>query len=123
MTAPNLISPTSIYGKTTYISPTGTNETLLLTNSDNSNKTYKISSLLAVNIDGSSAVDCTVKLYNDDTTGTGYAIVNTVAVPADATVILLGKDTPLWIEEDRRITVTASAGDDLTVICSYEEIT
>jgi hypothetical protein len=43
-------------------------------------------------------------------------------VPADATVIVVDKNAPLWLEEDRSIVVMPSASDDLEFVCSYLEI-
>jgi hypothetical protein len=37
-------------------------------------------------------------------------------------VVLIGRDAPIWLEEDRRITIQASAADDLAIVCSYEEV-
>lgn len=122
MAAPNLNSPTTITGKTTYLALSSTSETDLLTNAASSGKALRITSLFLCNVDGTNNVDATLKLYSAATGGTGYAIVSTLTVPADATVTPLGRDISLWLEEDRRLTVTASAADDLTVVCSYEEV-
>lgn len=121
MTAPNLISPTTINGKTTYLAAT-TTESDLLTNSSSSGKAIKIISLYVANIDGSSAADITVKIYSAASGGTGYEIASTVSVPADASIVIIGRDAPIWLEEDRRIAVVAGTASDLIVVCSYEEV-
>jgi len=121
MAAPNLASPTSITGKTTYLDLTSTSETDLLVNSASSGKALRVTFLALCNVDGTATVDATVKIYSAASGGTGYEIVSTMTVPADATVTPLGRDLSLWLEEDRRLTVTASAADDLVVVCSYEE--
>jgi hypothetical protein len=54
--------------------------------------------------------------------GTGRAICSTVDVPADATLVVIAKDAPVWLEEDRSITVMPSASNDLEFVCSYIEI-
>ena len=122
MTAPNLANPSSILGKTTYTVLNSTSETTLLTNSANSNKTIKITSLIFANIDGTNNCDISASIYNAAVSGTGYKIAHTITVPADSTFAPLGRDIPLWLEEDRRITVQASASGDISVILSYEEI-
>jgi hypothetical protein len=43
-------------------------------------------------------------------------------VPVGAVVILIGKENPVWLEEDKRITVTAGTANILDVVCSYEEV-
>lgn len=122
MAAPNLNSPTTITGKTTYLALSSTSETDLLVNAASSGKALRVTSLFLANVDGTNNVDATVKIYDAASAGTGYEIVSTLTVPADATVTPLGRDISLWLEEDRRLTVTASAADDLTVVCSYEEV-
>ena len=121
MAAPNLVSPTSVYGKTTYANLSAS-ETAILTNAASSNKLLKVTSLYAANIDGTNSVDCTIKVYSSATAGTAYNLSHLVAIPARATVVMIGKDAPIYLEEDRRITVTASASGDLSVVLSYEEV-
>jgi hypothetical protein len=122
MAAPNLAAPTSITGKTTYLDLASTSETDLLVNAASSGKALRVTFLSLCNVDGTNDVDATVRIYSAASGGTGYEIVSTLTVPADATVTPLGRDLSLWLEEDRRLTVTASAADDLVVVCSYEEV-
>jgi hypothetical protein len=123
MAAPNLNAPTSVTGKTTYLTLANTNETDLLVNSSSSGKAMRVTCVMLVNIDGSAAVDASATIYTAASGGTGHKICNTLNVPADSTVVLLSRENALWLEEDRRITVQASASSDLAVICSYEEVT
>ena len=123
MTAPNLLDPSSIVGKTTYLTLADTNETDLLVNASGSDTAMRVTNLMAANIDGSGAADITATLYTAASGGTGYAIASTVSVPADSTMVILTRENGFWLEEDRRITVQASASGDLSVICSYEEVT
>lgn len=122
MAAPNLNAPTTINGKTTYLSLANTTETTLLSNAASSGKAMRVTSLLLANINGTGGVDATVRIYSSASSGTGYEICRTLTVPANATVVLLGRDAGVWLEEDRRITVTASAANYLAVVCSYEEV-
>jgi hypothetical protein len=122
MAAPNLNAPTTITGKATYLTLANTTETDLLVNAASSGKALRVTMVTLANIDGTSSVDATVRIYNAASGGTGFALASTVTIPADATVVLLGRDSSVWLEEDRRLTVTASAGGDLAVVCSYEEV-
>jgi hypothetical protein len=122
MAAPNLHAPTTITGKTTYLTLANTNETDLLVNAASSGKALRVTMVTLANIDGVNNVDATVKIYTAASGGTGHALASTITIPADATVVLLGRDSSVWLEEDRRLTVTASAGGDLAVVCSYEEV-
>lgn len=124
MAAPNIVGPTTITAKTAVLSSvTGATGTVLLSNAASSGKAFQVTSLYVANVDGTSACDVTIKLHSqDDAGGTGRAICSTVSVPADATVIVVDKNAPIWLEEDKSIVVTPSASNDLEFVCSYLEI-
>lgn len=123
MANPNIVNVTDIRGKTVVASLTTTNSTLVVENVAASGKVFKINSLIVSNVDGSNATDITINLFSEDNIGgTGTQIVSTVAVPADASLVVIDKNTPIYLEEDRSIGATASAASDLKVVCSYEEI-
>lgn len=123
MANPNIVNVTDIRGKTVVASLTTTNSTLVVENVAASGKVFKINSLIVSNVDGSSAADITINLFSEDNIGgTGTQIVSTVSVPADASLVVISKDTSIYLEEDKSIGATASAANDLKVICSYEEI-
>ena len=121
MTAPNMISPTSIYPKSKGVALTSTSETDLLVNSASSNKTIRVQSVYAANVDGTNGADVTLKWYDAASGGNGYHLAKTIAIPADATVVLLAADAYIWLEEDTRLTVQASGANDIEIVCSYEE--
>jgi hypothetical protein len=78
-----------------------------------SGKVFKINSLIVSNVDGSSAADITVSLFSEDNIGgTATEIVSTVTVPADASLVVISKDTSIYLEEDKSIGATASAASD-----------
>jgi hypothetical protein len=124
MAAPNIVGPTTITAKTAVLSSvTGATGTVLLSNAASSGKAFQVTSLYVANVDGTVAADVTIKLHAEDDGGsTGRAICSTVSVPADATVIVVDKNAPVWLEEDRSIVVTPSASNDLEFVCSYLEI-
>jgi hypothetical protein len=123
MANPNIVNVTDIRGKTVVTNLTSTNATLVVENPASSNKVLKINSLYVSNVDGSAAADITISLYSEDNIGgTATQIVSTVSVPADATLVVISKDTSIYLEEDKSIGATASAANDLKVVCSYEEI-
>lgn len=122
MAAPNLAAPNTITGKTTYLTLANTNETDLLVNASSSGKALRVTNVMFVNIDGAAAVDGSLTIYTAASGGTGHKIANTVTVPADSSIVVLSRENSVWLEEDRRLTVQASAASDLAVICSYEEV-
>lgn len=123
MAAPNLVSPTTITGKSATVSLTTTSATSVLSNAASSGKVLKINSLYVANIDGTSSADITINYYSSAALGgTATAICSTVVVPADATLVVIDKDAYIYVEEDRSIGATASAANDLQIVVSFEEI-
>lgn len=123
MTAPNIVNVTTIYGKTGYITPTDTAANILLANPASSGKVLKINQIVAANIDGTNAVDVTVEINTAAAgSGTSFAVVSTVSVPADATLIVTDKTTAIYLEEDKSILVTSGTANKISYTISYEEI-
>jgi DNA/RNA endonuclease YhcR with UshA esterase domain len=126
MANPNIVNVTTILGNTSTNLISSTNDpfaTALVNNAASSGKVYKINSIVVANVDGSSAADITIKIFSqDDLGGTGTAIVSTISVPADATLIVTDKTTSFYLLEDKSIGATASAANDLVVTASWEEI-
>jgi hypothetical protein len=123
MAAPNVVNVSTITGKTAVVNLSSTNATLVVENVAASGKVFKINTLYVSNVNGSTAADITISLYSEDNIGgTATQIVSTVSVPADATLVVISKDTSIYLEEDKSIGATASAANDLKVVCSYEEI-
>ena len=131
MAAPNIVNVTTIYGKTTYFTPSGTSAVVLLPNAAASGKVLKINQIVAANVNGTAAVDTTVSLYTNGAVaqgsapsgGTAYPIVSTVSVPADASLIVTDKTTAIYLEEGTSITVTSGTASGITYSISYEDIT
>lgn len=123
MAAPNIVNVTTITGKTAVVDLSTTNATAVVSNAASSGKVFKINSLIVSNVDGTNSAGITISYYSqDDIGGTATQIVSTVTVPADASLVVIDKNSSIYLEEDRSIGATASAASDLKVICSYEEI-
>lgn len=118
MAAPNIVNVSTITGKTAT-QAVGTSATAIVSNSAASGKVFKINSLIISNVDGTNNADITVDHYNGTT---AYHIAKTVVVPADATLIVIDKNSSIYLEEGISLRLTASAASDLEAICSYEEI-
>jgi hypothetical protein len=123
MANPNIVNVSDIRGKTAYLTPADTNAAVLLANAASSGKVYKINSLVAANVDGTSAVAVTVAINTAAAgSGTGYPIASTVDVPADASLIIVDKTNGFYLEEDKSIVVTSGSANDIVFTVSYEEI-
>ena len=123
MANPNIVGVTTITGKTAIFSLGDTSATTILNNAASSNIVFKVNTIIVANDDGTNAADITVTLFpEDDAGGTGVQIASTISVAADSTLVVIDKASSFYLEEDRSIQATASAGGDLNVIISYEEI-
>jgi len=124
MAAPNIVNVTTITGVTTAIEITTTAPISFVSNAASSNKVFKIGTVLVSNTDGNNAADVTIKWHQAASAGVGNSvpIANTVPVPADSSIVIIGKDSPIYLEENRSLSIQASAVNDIAVICSYEEI-
>lgn len=123
MAAPNIVNVSTITGKSFYLALSTTSATQLVSNAASSGKVFKINMIQVANVDGTNACDVTVDYHTeDDIGGTAYSLVSTVSVPADASLVVLDKNTAMYLEEDRSISVTAGTANDLEVLVSYEEI-
>lgn len=130
MAAPNIASLTTITGKTTYLTPSGTSAVVLLRNAASSNTVLKINQIVAANVNGSVAVNATVALYTNGgvaqgsapSGGTAFPIASVISVPANASLIVADKTTGIYLEENASIIVTSGTGSGITYSISYEEM-
>jgi len=123
MANPNIVNVNAIYGKTATVNLSTTSATAVISNASASSKVLKVNSIYVVNTDGTNSADITISYYSAAALGgTAYPIASTITVPADSSLVIVERNSSIYIEEDRSIGATASAADDLTVICSYEEI-
>lgn len=125
MANPNIVNVSSIKGVTTAVSISNTNTmNVLVSNAASSNKVLKINTILAANDDASSGnVEVTVKVFNQAAgAGTSFSLANSIVVPYQSSIVLLAKDSPIYLNENMSISAAASAADDVDIVCSYEEI-
>lgn len=119
MTAPNIVNVATITAKTTAAALGTTLTTSLLANPSSSNKVFKINTILVSNVDGTNTAQVTMDYFDGST---GFKIANTIDVPADTTIVLIDKNSSIYLEENKSIRGGANATGDLEVIISYEEI-
>lgn len=124
MAAPNILNLSSIVGVTTMVNIANAEASnVIISNSSSSNSAYRINSIIASNIDGTDAAWVSVKITNSAAgAGTSFPIADTITVPADSTLVVLGKDAPIYLEEDRSIIAIAQNADDICIVASYEVI-
>ena len=118
MANPNLVNVTSIYGKSINGALTTTLTTDLLTCA--SDKLIKINNIIVANIDGTNAATVTMGIIKSG--GSVVKFASTISVPADATLVLIDKNSSIYLEEADVLEGGASADGDLTYTISYEEL-
>jgi hypothetical protein len=129
MANPNIVNVSAIYGVTTYYVPSGTTAVVLLPNAASSGLVYKINQIVVSN-GTASAANATVSVYTNGavaqgsapSSGTAYPVINTVSVPAYASLIAVDKTTSLYLMEGTSITITSGTANSLTFSISYESI-
>ena len=122
MAAPNLVSPTTINGKTVTVNLTTTSATSVLSNAASSGKVLKVNALYVANTT-SSAANITINQYSAAALGgTAFPIASTVSVPGNATLVVIDKDAYVYLEENTSLGATAGTANALQIVCSYEDI-
>ena len=136
MAAPNIVNVATITGITTFIAGINTGGdggpitenpagvTTIVSNAAASGKVLKINSLVAAGVGQTTGV--TVNIY-DKATATGAAntvsIASTIAVPTFSSVVIIGKENAIYLEEDRSLGVYCQpAAGSINVVVAYEEI-
>jgi hypothetical protein len=120
MAAPNIVNVSTIIAKSTGLAVSNST-TAIVTNPAASGKVFKVNSLIISNINGTASADITATVFKAAVT-TSFNIAFTIAVPNDATLVLISKDSSIYLEEGDEIRLTASANSFLHGIVSCEEI-
>lgn len=118
MAPPNLKTPTTVRGKTVGYAVT-TSLANALANAAASGKLLKVVAVYCANVDGAATADITLSHYDGTT---DFRIGSTIAVPADATQVLVTREAPVYLEEGQSLRAVASATGDLELVICYEDI-
>ena len=126
MANPNIVSVATILGGNLGWNLSATLTSTLMEVA--ANKIVKINRITVANVDGSNAANLSLFVDGLTTAGadgispTGASatvyLANTVAVPADATLVV--SDTPIYLMEGDILKGGASAAGDLDLFISYE---
>ena len=123
MAAPNIAALTTITGAADGFSVTSTSATVVLNCSAGASEVRKLNTLIIANDDGTNTVNVDVSYHTqDDGGGTAFKVANTIPVPADTSIVIIDKNSYVYLEEDTSVSVTASAASDVDVLVSYEVI-
>tara|TARA_X000001388_G_scaffold44258_1_gene31363 strand:+ start:563 stop:958 length:396 start_codon:yes stop_codon:yes gene_type:complete len=130
MAAPNIVNVATINAKTDMFALATTGAITILTNASSSGIVMQVNSIYVSNVDGSANADISIDIHNGVATaggsssaaGVGFALASTVVVPADGSLVVLDKNSPVFLEEAMSISAAPSASGDLEVVISYQEI-
>lgn len=122
MAAPNIVSVTTIIGKTVGKALTASLLDIV-TNSAASNKVFKINSVIVSNVHGTNNAEVNVVFYDSsEGGGTNFYLAKTIIVPADSSLVVISKDANIYLEEGDIIRAQTTATSLLEIVVSYEEI-
>lgn len=121
MANPNIVNVTSILGKNAFLALTTSFQTIV-TNANSSDKILKINSLIINNIDGTNASSVSSVIANATSLALLGYLANTISVPGDSSLVLISKDTSIYLLENQVLRLQASSNSDLHATISYEEI-
>ncbi len=115
MSAPNLVSPTTVNGKTAHLALTGSAADIIA--AVTTSHVYHVQAIFCANI---TAAAHPVSIFHK-AGGTSYDIAKSISVPANATInVLDGK--VLWLEEGDSLTGNSDASSQITVNATYEDM-
>jgi hypothetical protein len=117
MAAPNIFTATNCIAKSAHQLAT-TSLTAIVTNAAASGKLFKVNSILAVN-KSTEFADVTVDIFRSSTS---FPLAFGITVPTKSTLIVLGKDTPLYMEEGDVLRISSSTASALNITVVYEEV-
>lgn len=97
MAAPNIVNVATITAKTDSVALSSTGGISVLSNASNSGIVMQVVALYAANVDGTNNADVTITVHNEPSgAGTGFALAKTVVVPADASIVIIDKNSPIF---------------------------
>ena len=118
MAAPNTLNLTSITLKTS-LAALSTVTSNIITNSSSSNTVDKLNDVIVCNY---SNVTITANVMINRST-TAYFLAGNISVPANSTLVVLGKDTAVYLEEGDVLQANVSANSSAHISAAYELIT
>lgn len=122
MANPNISALTSVTGFTIF-DTMPSSLTSVLSNASGSNTIIKINTIIVSNIHNSNNVDISFAL-NSAASGGGsnYYISKNITVPINSSLVIVGKDAPIYLTENRSVVCIASASSNADYTISYETI-
>lgn len=118
MANPNIVNVTAIYGETVGMNATTANANVVQ-NGGSSGAVYKINSLYASNLNDAVNMDLNVDLIRQ---ANSFAMMRNVPIPYNSTIVVVSKDSSLYLREGDALQISTSSNSNVQVVCSYEVI-
>ena len=120
MAAPNIVNVSSINGKTVNATLTNSDVTGTTVLTCAADKVLKINSIVVSNYGAN--VNTTVQFYDSSATNSSY-LAHRISVPNQSSLVVLGKDTSIYLEESDQIKAgIGTTSTTSTITISYEEL-
>lgn len=120
MANPNLVNTNHVYTRSNVQVPiSGSSFATVLDNQvlSGQNRLFRADSLVVCNITSSTA-EVTVR-FSDSNVSQFSDIAKNITVPGNSSIVIIDKDYPIYVPENTRITINASADSTLHALCSY----
>ena len=122
MANPNIVNVATINGNTKAAAVL-TTATEICSNAASSGKIFKVNSLYVANIDGTTSADLTVSHYSQAALGgTAIAMGSTISIAADSTLVVITKDSAIYLLENQSLGCLCVTSGDLQFVASWDEI-
>ncbi len=118
MALPNLLTATIITGRTAYANVTTATSNVLV-NPASSGNSFRIVNIMAASIDTSNTGNITASVLR---TGVSNYLGFGLSIPSRSTLILLGKENPVTLEEGDALQMSADANSRIWATITYEDI-
>lgn len=120
MANPNMLTITTVTGKTDPVTLANTGTFSIANNAAASGQIWKLNTVLFVNY-GSEAANVALNLYPSAAlAGTPTPLANNLTIPVGASLVAIDKSSSLYLLEDKSIGASASTGNTVSVFVSYE---
>ena len=116
MSNPNLTSVTNITGNTGLLLVT-TTPTAIVSNSPASNQVFKIDTVICANVDNSNVAVITADIFRSSV---AYRFASNIQIPPQSTLMVVGKDSPIYLQEGDDLRLTAGSNVTIEAVASYE---
>lgn len=118
MANPNIVNVTTINANTAamILSNVAAN---IISNSATSGKVYKINALTIANANTTTSANANVEYQK---AGVYYPLAGNITVPSSATLVVISKDSSIYLLEGDSLRCNASANISMTAVVTFEEI-